>query len=198
MGALRRFVSGIGWWWLGVALSVVTILDAVSIEVIELHPAVLTSAGLAIVLVGAYRLVARRDERILALESEVRSLKEGTHLLVKVPELPAISHMLRNPFLDDVYVANRSTTRTANVRFTLITGDGIEWEGDDSASLPSPAHLNPGSNRKGQVSFRGGDEETVVTQPGIKLKVTDEQTGFEAVIDLPTGPEGVVLRQQSV
>jgi len=101
MGTMRRFVSGIGWWWLGVALAVITILDAVSIEVIELHPAVLISAGLVIVLVGAYRQFARQDERIIALESEVRSLKEGTHLLVKVPNLPAISHMLRNPFLDD-------------------------------------------------------------------------------------------------
>jgi len=197
MGTLRRFVSGIGWWWLGVALAVITILDAVSIDVIELHPAVLISAGLVIVLVGAYRLFARQDERIIALESEVWSLKEGTHLLVKVPMLPAISHMLRNPFLDDVYIANRSTTRTANVRFTLVTGKGDEWEGNDSASLKNPTHLDPGWNRKGQLSFRGGADETVFMQPGVKLRVTDEQTGFEAVIDLPTGTEGVVLRQQS-
>jgi hypothetical protein len=45
------------------------------------------------------------------------------------------------------------------------------------------------------VSFRGGAEETVLTQPGLKLKVTDEQTGFETIIDPPTVPKGVVGRQ---
>ena len=47
------------------------------------------------------------------------------------------------------------------------------------------------------MSFRGGTDESAFTQPGVKLRITDEQTGFEEVINLPTGPDRVVLREPS-
>lgn len=192
----KEFLRG----WTAFALIVVGVAGAFSVTVLSVPVVWVAVAALVVSVFTAYQLWASQEKRITQLEGDVWLARNGTSLYVECAELP-ITSMYGQLFLDRVYVVNRRQDHPANVRFALVAGGErmeAEEKADPAVAIPSPAHVDAGANRMGQVIFRSNlvSDLTPFVIEGVQLEIRDEQTGYVEAVDLPTdGAEAVQGRE---
>ncbi len=192
---MEDLLRAVGGWWFGAVLLLLGIVWAAVLGWGALLAALLTAAGMVIVLVGAYRAYHRIGQERAEPQSPPQP-DEARFTIKAATPYTGIPSGVNSLIIPDVAVVNWSDT-PIELSFTLLAADGTgpldsvftssQPVAAGSQVLPNPMRLDPGSSRSGRLIWvHGGGDMTQYVTAGAVLRVLEEPSGEVVDIQLPT------------